>query len=324
MQQQQFAHDPHVNGMGYGFMWSTQNDKAILWHTGGSAYFQTMMALIPEEQIGFFVSYNTPIGDLYQPLVSFVDHFYPAPAAKAVEPPPDAAQQIAALRGSYLSSRVAHASAQKFVTWQAEALTVQRGANNTLQVGARTYAEVEPGLFRQVGGPRQLTYRTNEQGEVTQLFFGQFAYFKVPWYQTAINQLLMAAIALLIMLTAGIAWTVDWFVRRRRGGVTAGRWSAGAWWLVVALGLLNSGLLVWFAVALLGFADTFVFPTQTVTLLTWLWAINIPALLLILFFTVKVWVNHDWRPAWRIHYALATLAGMVFLGFLINWHLLPV
>lgn len=324
MQQKQFAHDPQVNGMGYGFMWSTQNGKELLWHTGGSAYFNTMMALIPEEQVGFFVSYNTPIGDLYQPLVSFVDHFYPATAATAIQPPSDTEARIAALSGNYVSSRVAHSSPQKLSSWFAEALVVAPGANNTLQVGARTYAEVEPGLFRQVDGPRQLTYRTDEQGAVTQLFFGQFAYFKVPWYQTAINQLLMAVIALLIMLTAGIAWAVDWFVQRRRGGVTATRWAVGAWWSVVALGLLNSGLLAWFLVALLGFADTFVFPTQTVTLLTWLWAINLPALLVILLFTLRAWVNHDWRPAWRIHYTLAALAGVLFLGFLINWHLLPV
>lgn len=324
MHQKHFAHDPWVNGVGYGFMVSQQNGQTITWHTGGSAHFNTMLALIPAENVGFFVSYNTPIADLYQPLVSFVNTFYPAPATTAIQPPSDTAVRIAALSGNYVSSRVAHSSPQKLAGWFSEALVVTPGANNTLQVGARTYAEVEPGLFRQVDGTRQLTYRTNEQGDVTQLFFGQFAYFKVPWYQTATNQLLMAAVALLMMLTAGIAWAVDWLRRRRRGVVTAGRWATVARWAVVALGLLNSGLLAWFVVALLGFADTFVFPTQTVTLLTWLWAINIPALLFILLFTIRAWFNHDWRPAWRIHYTLAALAGVLFLGFLINWHLLPV
>ncbi|MEZ4622478.1 MAG: hypothetical protein R2867_44220 [Caldilineaceae bacterium] len=324
MLQQQFAHDAHVNGMGYGFMWSTQNGKELLWHTWRQRLLQHDDGADSIGRGRFLYLHNTPIGDLYQPLVSFVDHFYPAAPAAAVAAPADTAQRIAALQGSYVSSRVAHTSDQKFVTWQAEALTVQAGANDTLLVGTRTYRETEPGLFQQVDGPRTLTYRTNEEGQVAQIFWGQFAYVKVPWYQTAINQLLMAAIALLIMLTAGLASAVDWFVRRRRGGATAGRWAVGARWAAVALGLLNSGLLVWFVVALLGFADTFVFPTKTVTLLTWLWAINLPALLVILFFTVKVWVNHDWRPAWRIHYTLAALAGVLFLGFLINWHLLPV
>ena len=322
MQQKQFAHDPRVNGIGYGFMVSTQNDQTIAWHTGGSAYFNTMLALIPAQNIGFFISYNTPVADLYQPLVSFVDHFYPAPAVETIEPPTDTAQRIAALSGSYVSSRVAHRSLQKLVTWQAEALTVQPGANNTLQVGARTYTELEPGLFHQVDGPRTLTYRTNEQGEVTHLFFGQFAYFKVAWVQTAVNQLLLAAVALLLMLTSSLVWAVDWFVRRRRGITSASRWARLARWTAVALGLFNSVLLAWLLVALLGFADSFVFPQTTVQLLTQLWWVNLPAVGALLLFTVLVWKNHYWRPWGRLHYTLVTLGGVVFLAFLVNWHLL--
>ncbi|MCE7986970.1 MAG: hypothetical protein DYG89_37830 [Caldilinea sp. CFX5] len=323
MHQKRFAHDPRVNGMGYGFMVSQQNGQTIAWHTGGSAHFNTMLALIPEENLGFFISYNTPIADLYQPLVSFVDTFYPAPAA-STQPLTDTATRIATLSGNYVSSRVAHHSAQKLAGWLSEALVVTPGANNTLQVGSRTYTEVEPALFHQVDGPRVLTYRANAQGEVTHLFFGQFAYFKVPWYQTAGNQLLIAVIALLVMLTAGIAWAVDWLVRRRRGVAPAGRWATVARWTVVGLALLNSGLLAWFLVALLGFADSFVFPTQTATLITWLWAINIPALLAVVIFTAMAWANQYWRPAWRIHYTLVALAGVLFLGFLINWNLLPI
>jgi len=322
MQQKQFAHDPRVNGMGYGFMVSTQNGQTIAWHTGGSAHFNTMLALIPAQNIGFFISYNTPVADLYQPLVSFVDHFYPAPAAETIDPPTDTAQRIAALSGSYVSSRVAYRSLQKLVTWQAEALTVRPGANNTLQVGARTYTEREPGLFHQVDGPRTLTYRTNEQGEVTQIFWGSFAYFKVPWFQTAVNQLILAAVALLVLLTAALAWVIDWLVRRRRAKKNTSHWAAAARWTVAGLGLLNSGLLVWCIVALLGFADTFVFPVATMTTLTWLWWINIPVVLVLLSFTVLAWKENYWRLPWRLHYTLVTLAALGFVVFLANWHLL--
>ena len=324
MQQKQFAHDPRVNGMGFGFMVSEQNGQTIAWHTGGSAYFNTMMALIPAENVGFFISYNTPVADLYQPLVSFVDRFYPQATTVPIVPPADSAERIAALSGHYVSSRVAHHSTQKLVSWQAEALTVQPGANNTLQVGRRIYAEVEPGLFQQVDGPRTLIYRTDEQGQVTQIFWGQFAYFKVPWYRTAGNQLLIAAVSLLIMLTAALAWAVDWFLRRRRGGVAPSHWLQVARWSAVGLGLLNIGLLGWFFSALLGFAESFVFPAETVTLLTWLWWINIPAVVALFVFTIFAWRNHFWRPAWRVHYAVVTAASIVFVLFLINWNLLAI
>lgn len=321
MQQKQFAHDAHVNGMGYGFMWSTQNGKEILWHTGGSAYFNTMLALIPSEQVGFFVSYNTPIGDLYQPLVSFVDHFYPATPAAVVAPPAATVQQIAALQGNYVSSRVAHTSDQKLVTWQAEALRIQPGANNTLQVGTRTYWPTEPAIFQQVDGPRTLTYRTNDQGDVTEIFWGQFAYSKVPWYETAAVQALTAGGALVLMLTGVFVWPVSWFIRRRQGEPVI-RWIR--WAQVVAMGaaLFNLLLFGWLVRALLGFAESFVYPSATVELLTWLWWINIPLLLALMFFTGVALRRHARRPVWRVHYAVVTLANLLFVLFLLNWHLL--
>ncbi len=322
MHQLQFAHDPRLNGIGYGFMVSKQNGQTIAWHTGGSAHFNTMLALIPAENIGFFLSYNTPVADLYQPLVNFVDHFYPAPPDRAVQPSAGTAQRIAALSGSYVSSRVAHNSPQKLVTWQAESLMVRPGSGNTLLVGPRAYSEIEPGLFRQVDGPRLLTYRTDGQGRVTELFFGQFAYFKVPGYGAAGFQLLVAAGSLLILLTAGPLWLVDWIVRRRRGSVRLDWWAQWARWTAVGFGLFNAILLGWFIVLLLGFADSFVFPAATTTLLTWLWWINVPAALALVVFTGLAWREREWRPAWRIHYTLVTLAAVLFVAFLANWNLL--
>lgn len=322
MQRMQFAHDPHVNGVGYGFMISVQNGKTLVWHTGGSAHFNTMLALIPEERVGFFISYNTPVVDVYQPLVRFVDHFYPAAPTPTVSAPVDSAQRIAALSGAYVSSRVAHQSVQKWPTWYAEGLTVQPGVNNTLQVGARTYTETEPGIFHQIDGPRVLTYRTNAQGEVTQLFWGQFTYFKIPWVQAAGFQILVAVGALLVLWTAALAWLVDGLVGWWRKRERSSSWAAVARWAVVGLGLYNSLLLSWFLVALLGYADTYVFPTATMRLLTQLWWLNGPAVAALLGFTLLAWRQPDWRLAWRIHYTVVTGASLVFLAFLLNWHLL--
>ncbi|MCB0104258.1 MAG: beta-lactamase family protein [Caldilineaceae bacterium] len=325
MQTKQFAHDPNVNGMGYGFMFSTQNGKSIFWHTGGSAYFNTMLALIPEENIGFFVSTNTPIGDLYQPLVRFVDHFYPTPntaAVAATADPAGAAQRIAALSGSYVSSRVAHESAQKFVTWQAEALTLQPGPDNTLQVGSRRYRETEPGIFRQVDGPRSLTYRTDDQGAVTQIFWGQFAYSKIPWYWTAGNQLLLLAPALAILLSAALAWGIARLVQRRRASGRPAGWAKAARWSAVVVGMGNLALFAWFIVALLGFAESFVYPTATIQLLTWLWWLNVPAVALLTLFTILAWKAREWNVAWRLHYTIVTAASLFLVLFTVNWHLL--
>ncbi len=49
----QFVHDPWLMGMGYGFMVSEENGHSVSWHTGGSAHFSSLLALIPDEDVGF-------------------------------------------------------------------------------------------------------------------------------------------------------------------------------------------------------------------------------------------------------------------------------
>lgn len=167
-----------------------------------------------------------------------------------------------------------------------------------------------------------MTYRTDTQGQVDRLFWGQFAYFKIPWVQAAGLQLLMAIGALLVLLTAALAWLVDGVMRRWRHRAQASRWTSAARGTAVGLGLYNSGLLAWFLLALLGYADTYVFPTATITLLTQLWWLNVPAVLALLFFSFLAWRQPDWSLAWRLHYTVVTVASVVFLAFLLNWHLL--
>jgi hypothetical protein len=184
---------------------------------------------------------------------------------------------------------------------------------------------VEPGLFQQIGGPRTLVYRTDAQGAVTQLFFGQFAYFKIPTYQTVLFQLGLVAGALLIMFTGVIAWPIAWLVRRRRGPRAAPwttSWTGAARWTASLLALFNTALLAWLVVALLAYADTLVYPATLLVRLTQLWWINVPAVLALLLLSSVAWRQHSWSVAWRVHYTLVTVASVVFLAFLLNWHLL--
>src|SRR5215212_10357436 len=57
MHTQHFTHDPRLSGWTYGFAVSRENDQHIIWHNGESARFNTIVALLPEERTGLFVSY---------------------------------------------------------------------------------------------------------------------------------------------------------------------------------------------------------------------------------------------------------------------------
>ena len=317
----QFAHDPWLMGMGYGFMVSEENGHSVSWHTGGSAHFSSLLALMPEEQVGFFISYNTPVADLRQELTDFMDHFYAVPTAKPIQPLTDTGERIAALAGVYMPSTVAYSTPQKIIGGF-QTVAVQPGPDDTLLVGPHKFVEVDPGHFRQVDGPRTLTYATKKTGSVEALLWGPFAYFPVPWVRTAPVQLALAAACLLLFLTAALGWLVNATLRRRRGAAAPAGWARLARWTAAILGLLNTGLLIWFLLLNINYAETLVYPVDAVALITRVWWIGVALTVALIVFCVEIWRRRPWGMAWRIHYTLVTVAGMLFLWFLVEWNLL--
>lgn len=169
MHRQHFAHDPRLYGMTYGFVESRENNQRIIWHLGETAHFATLLALLPEHNVGLFVSYNTQPVDARTTLSAFLDHYYPTPAAPAPQPATDVQGRATHLAGTYIPTRVAHTSPQKLIGWM-QAVPVQVGDDGTLQIEAQRYVEIEPGLFKQVDGERLLSFREDASGQVTHLF----------------------------------------------------------------------------------------------------------------------------------------------------------
>ncbi len=54
MHQSHFQNDSRLPGMAYGFIENYKNNRRILWHTGTSPDFHSLLVMIPEENSGFF------------------------------------------------------------------------------------------------------------------------------------------------------------------------------------------------------------------------------------------------------------------------------
>jgi len=59
-----FTHDPRIPGFALGFYEKSSHGLRIIGHGGDTQWFHTDMAIMPEENIGVFVSYNTQTGAL--------------------------------------------------------------------------------------------------------------------------------------------------------------------------------------------------------------------------------------------------------------------
>jgi hypothetical protein len=156
------------------------------------------------------------------------------------------------------------------------------------------------------------------------LFLGPFplAYSRVPAYQTLGFQLPVGAACLVLFVSTLVVFPLALLLRGRRGDGKLPRGAGVARWLAVLVGALDLGLVVWFVLLLLGFAETYVWPAEAVSAITWLWLLGVPLALGVVALAILAWRNRYWGVAGRLHYTLVALATVVFVVLLSNWNLI--
>jgi len=221
--------------------------------------------------------------------------FYPSQQENpSPAPREDLGTQTDRWTGPYIPARVAHTSPQKIVGWL-DPLEVRAGDEVLLDspFGRQRYVRTGPDAFEQVDGEWSLVFRERD-GE-TRLFLGpfSFAYSRVPAYQTLGFQLPVGAACLALFFSTLVVFPAAFLVRRRRGAPPPPRAAR----LVAGLaGALNLGLLVWFVLSLLGFAETYVWPAEAVAMITRLWLLGVP-LTLVVVLSVLAWKKGYWGAA---------------------------
>ena len=120
MHSRQFGLDPQMNGMALGFYEESGNGHRIIGHGGDTMYFHSDLHLIPDANLGFFVSYNSegrndisPRGPLWQ---QFLDRYYPVPPVE-IPHVATAVQDAKAASGSYISSRRSQTNVLRILSW---------------------------------------------------------------------------------------------------------------------------------------------------------------------------------------------------------------
>ena len=158
---------PGFGVMAHGFFLERKNGRTMLGHGGDTVVFHTDMALLPDEKVGIFVSFNSRgkdaavYGARKELIDGFMDRYFPAP--KVVDAPALAsavadAQKIA---GRYESSRrVEHGFLTVLYLLQQSVITAK--PDGTIEAaggpGGETaiFREVAPQLWREKGGTHML------------------------------------------------------------------------------------------------------------------------------------------------------------------------
>ncbi|MDN7023728.1 beta-lactamase family protein [Methanoculleus sp. FWC-SCC1] len=335
-----FANDPRVAGMCLGFYENFINGRRIIVHGGDTNTFHSLLAIIPEQRAGFFVSYNSAGGGEAREelLAAFMNHYYPAEPSSVSEPDPSAAARLQAYAGTYASNRRNYATFEMFLAPPEEiAVTVSPDGTLLLNRGGRTleFAEVEQGVFTKTAGGSPAVHEIvfHQAADGTADYFciqnvPIMVFERVPWYATVgfLNALKTAAG---IVLATVLLWPLLAAFRRSYAiteppvpvPARIARWVAGAAALVL---LLFAFVLVPWIRAQGALITAYLYEPAAPSPLAG--ALTLPVVATVMtvasvVFAALAWKERYWTVPERVHYAIVTVALLALLWWASAWNL---
>ena len=226
-----FGLDDGANAMCYGFYEETRNGHRIIGHGGDTVFFHSDLHLVLDQNVGFFVSYNSAgnssgLGDSPRANVweAFLDRYYPytVPATTSASAKEDAK----AAAGTYVLSRKSENSFLR-VASLLQQFTVSPVGDGDIEVPQLTGANgkpkrwqgVGPMTFLERGGQDKLIFKPDQDGRMQLIL--PYPFFIGQRIGTSQNGKLLSIVmgaSLVFMLVTLILWPITWFIRRHYGG----------------------------------------------------------------------------------------------------------
>ncbi|MCU0357012.1 MAG: beta-lactamase family protein [Cyclobacteriaceae bacterium] len=214
-------HHPNTNTMHYGFMDMSMNGVHVIGHGGDTFWFHSIMALIPEERVGVFVSFNTYTGGgaYSRVLRAFMERYYPdqRPLPPAL---PVNADWLSAFAGEYRLNRYPHSDVLKIASLFSIA-RMQVTEDNRLRVDmngeTNYYVPIDSTTFRKEHSNETFAFERNDRGEVIHAYEGLlavFAFDKVTVPEASSTHLTLFMIIILTALGTVVYWPAVALIRR--------------------------------------------------------------------------------------------------------------
>jgi len=211
--------------MAHGFFSGWENGHWVIGHGGDTVLFHTDLNLLPDENVGFFVSFNSrgsndSVYSLRSRLFEdFMDRYFPGPEAtvEAVAPTESLipAEEIA---GRYQSSRRIETAFLRliYILQQTQLVANEDGSISFASRPKQRFIESGPGVWRDPESERALLV-SRENGGLTIVDSGNptAVLQTVPTVKNAsLNGFILVA-SIVILILSLIAWPVAWWYRRK-------------------------------------------------------------------------------------------------------------
>ncbi len=225
---------PPLNRMQLGFFETNVNGRKVIAHLGDTQWFHSSLHLFIEENVGFFVSFNSlgkgaAAGGLRGALFTdFAERYFPALQSDdnsgARIDAETSAEHARLMAGNWIVSR---RSATNFMSAAAflGQMKISVGPEGSLKIPLpglngqpQEWVETAPFVWREVGGHERLAAKV-EDGEVVRWSIDGVSPFMVfdraPWYANGALLLPMFGVAIAVLAISVVLWPVGAIVRWR-------------------------------------------------------------------------------------------------------------
>ncbi len=319
MHMRQLSPSPYINGTGLGFYETWINGRRWINHAGDTVYFHTNLALLREENLGIYVSYNSggalPFSQREDLVKAFADRYFPA-RLPLVTPPADFKERAAKFAGSYRVIRHNYTKNERLFGLLG-VVSVAPTQDNTLLISSlgdaspNQWVEVAPSTFRKLDGEEFISFPEDANGKVTGFVwpFPFHAVYKLKWYDTLQWHGFVIGLGLLCFVIALVSVLRNWKSDR-----TAAAGARQARRLAALLGLCNLTFLILLGVTFAKDIDQLLYGWPAVFKVALAFPLfAIPLTLGVTWFAVRAWKDGFWTRYGRIQYTVIALASIGFL-----------
>lgn len=191
MHRQQFTNHASLPGFTYGFYEKFKNNQRLILHGGTVRGFASMLCLLPEQNLGFFIAGNSLEFQLVTAFTDqFLDRYYPRISSGITPPVPSNYQPLAQdFAGYYQDNRYSRNTIQKFTTlFEQIRVSVSENSLRIPDFSAsgetHKWVEIAPRLFQCLSDESYLAFGEDRQGKITYLFQEISTFEKLAWYET--------------------------------------------------------------------------------------------------------------------------------------------
>lgn len=219
MHSRQFENLPDMNAMCLGFYEETRNGHRIIGHAGDTEYFHSDLHLIPDQNVGFFVSYNSAGKGETRPREAlwhaFLDRYFPVQLPE-IPQLATASHDAEVVSGHYLSSRRPDTTILRILAVTGEA-KVYRNDDGTISVDELKemngvpikFGEIGPMLFRNVNGQDRVGFKRDYSGNTVGVIDFPFMLLqKASWWDNSAFQLSLIIGSFSILVLTILFWPI--------------------------------------------------------------------------------------------------------------------